>query len=317
MIEIIIVCILLLVLVQIKSQRRHVPDLSREEFDVGRMNMSNSSVIICGLARDIDYVLPKNLEYLEEISKLFGNVHYIFYENDSRDHTLEILQDFCKAHPNSTLISEKLNLNPAKASVTDKSKIRVMKMAYFRNKLVSRIREMPNYDFVMMYDLDMRGKPEISGIVSSFSNIDWDMICAYGLYKYAYDNYRIHMYDTFAYRDADGKRTETDIQQMPKKTVNSRQSFENQNTQPRQSFENRGFAQKGEITQQYLDSLLSSQNPRIPITSGFNGIAFYRRKVYDECDYDGYDCEHICFHDKMLAKGYNRLFMNTKMITYI
>lgn len=53
----------------------------------------------------------------------------------------------------------------------------------------------------------------------------------------------------------------------------------------------------------------------IPVKSCFGGLGIYRMDAYKSAEYAGYDCEHVCFHQRMIEKGYGRIYMNPSQIT--
>ena len=109
-------------------------------------NRTNFNVIIGGCARDCEKNLPKVLEKIKKLSNN-KNVYYIFYENDSKDNTLKLLNDFVNNNNvKGKIITEKLNI-----------KRRTPRIAHCRNQILKHIFENDlhkKYNFFINMDLD-------------------------------------------------------------------------------------------------------------------------------------------------------------------
>jgi hypothetical protein len=55
-------------------------------------------------------------------------------------------------------------------------------------------------------------------------------------------------------------------------------------------------------------------NELVPVQSAFGGTAIYTKDAFLSSTYDGYDCEHLCFHESLIKKGFNKLFLNPSFI---
>jgi len=256
----------------------------------GKKRMKNSNVLIVGLGRDIDQILPYSIHRLKDLTKRFKDYRIILYENDSEDNTLIILKLWADEDKKVIILSEDL-LEEKAVSYGGISYDRFEKMAYFRNKCLEEVKK-PKYkdfDYVIVVDLDLLGGFSVDGISSSFGYDNWDMIAANGcgFIRFATTG-ALDYYDQLAYRDKKGRRIRgfcvDDICKNAK-------SFT-----PNPSYN---------IT----DTIL------YPVTSAFGGLAIYRREIFDICSYAGYDCEHICLHDCMIKHGFDRMFTNPQMVT--
>ncbi len=248
----------------------------------GKKRMKNSKVLIIGLGRDIDQILPYSIHRLKNLSKRFKDYRVIVYENDSEDNTRLILKSWADHDKKIIILSENLPRNHAVA--------RFDRMAYFRNKCLQEIRK-PQYndfDYVIVIDLDLLGGFSINGISSSFNHDNWDMIAANGcsFLRFATTDI-LDYYDQLAYRDKKGRR----IRGFCIDDMCNVESFA-----PKPNYD---------ITDTKL----------YPVTSAFGGLAIYRKEIFDICSYSGYDCEHICLHDCMIKHGYGRMFTNPQMVT--
>ena len=111
---------------------------------------ASSSVAICGLARDIEPVVPKLTEVLAALCNLFLNARVYLYENDSVDATRLRLQALAASDARITLKSE-YRQRPKWGPV--RSTVRADQMAEYRNVYhqavaageVSGLRDRPGY----------------------------------------------------------------------------------------------------------------------------------------------------------------------------
>lgn len=180
------------------------------------------NVCIVMLCRD-------SLSYLKEIEKSFEllersyqvNFSYLFLENGSQDKTSSFIQSFLSKR-NGELI------HPDPAVPLD-SFIRTEKMAYLRN--LAKEKSPANHPWLMLIDTDIYFNSDILKIMFDHlsNNNQIGMLCSNGLevikkkglrkYKKRYrglkkeiatDSHQIfltqnHYYDTYAYRDLQGK----------------------------------------------------------------------------------------------------------------
>lgn len=255
--------------------------VSSDVLSRGKQVAAKCSIVVCGLVRDLGYCLSATLARLQKLTEGFHKVHFVFYENDSKDNSVRLLQRFRDKLGSSrvTILTEKLGLGETKAAGEWESKSRFDKMAMFRNKIVHFLRKkqrLDQYDFVLWHDMDALGGVSRKGFLDTLAAADtWDMVCAYAIDASVLRlKGHEHMYDTLAYRDAHGKRVSTDVSLHWDKP--GRRSW-------------------------------------IKITSGFNGLAIYKAPVFRACEYQGDDCEHIALHDGMIKNGFKRMFMNLNL----
>lgn len=238
------------------------------------------SVIIVGLTKDSSTYISKTINRIEELSKNFKSYRVILYENDSRDNTKQILNNWKQSNNNVVILSGNINRHSA-VNYGPLSTERFKIMAEYRNKCVQEMnkKEYDPFDYVIMLDVDLKDW-DIQGIIDSFSKRDrWDMVFSFGVInKNAY-------WDTLAYRDNYHTDTLRDSKQ-------------------RKSLHKKLYGHKG-------------KNTLIPALSGFGGLAIYKKEIFKYCNYDGSnDCEHISLHECMRNKGYTKIFLNPKMKTF-
>jgi len=172
------------------------PPTDRNDFSkkvaAGYENMKVAKVVICGITKDDAAILPLTIARIEKTGGCFCDYRVIIYENDSRDNTLDILQNWEAVNPRVKIMTESIQGTPIRQLS------RTQRLACFRNRYLDLVKESPNYasfDFVMIVDMDLKGGWSNDGIATSFARSDWDVIAANSI---GYHNLRKTYYDTFA-----------------------------------------------------------------------------------------------------------------------
>jgi len=265
----------------------HFNSIEASLIEQGKNIMKNKTVIFTGLCRDIEHSIPLMLKFIRKAGGLFADYKIVLYENDSKDNTGNILKNVSDV----ILLQEKLNIELA-VTHGEHSINRFKKMSYFRNKCLEKIKTM-NADYVIVIDMDLLGGFSIDGLCSSFGYLKyskWDIMGANGI---NYINYQKDLsllfadkyyYDPLAYRDEKYRRVKGHC------------------------VDSCGFTCDRPIFDVKIPDL-------IPVTSCFGGMVIYDYDVFVSGKYEGYDCEHICFHDNIIKANPNlRMFVNSQMI---
>ena len=243
----------------------------------GLAKMANSSVVFCGLCRDVRQFLPRTAARIERLGEMFQEYRVILYENDSVDATPEFLSDWKSSNPRVDLMieSEGRPRYPRNRSLE-----RAAWMAHCRNRLRERIlKSNADADYVIMFDSDLIGGWSYTGIANSFGHQNWDFIGSYGVLRRAgkkHGQFPYLHFDTWAFRPMRGTEA--------RKLVNH----------------NHLVMRRGE--------------PLLPVESCFGGLGVYRKECFRVAEYGGDDCEHVVFHNRLSRAGFDRLFMNPSQI---
>jgi GT2 family glycosyltransferase len=107
------------------------------------------NISVLGLWRNSEKHIYKTLSSLESLS-LLGDFSFYFYENDSTDNTLKILQNWTKEN-NGKIIFENINA-PSFGSVPDVQ--RIILLSYYRNKAKQLILD-SNSEYTLLLDTDI------------------------------------------------------------------------------------------------------------------------------------------------------------------
>lgn len=293
------------------------------------------SVIICGIAKDIQPYIFNTIQEIERLASNFAEYRVIIYENNSADGTKQSLASWAYRNPSVTVISENLTQeqlregersfdprgNPPRFSAIAKARNRVLE--------VIKTEAFDAFTYVVMADLDFSGSWPVESIVETidvYGVEDWDCVCANG------HTYSGTYYDRFAFRD-------------------------------------KHFPFGPEILASWSDEIhlqkiSFSGEDWIPVHSAFGGIAIYKkhslivgtyssyvteevRKDYHNlaltvdplnkyiqeycmstnssvqeplvfracCDLEPYPicCEHVAIHSSMRLQGHGKIFINPKM----
>jgi hypothetical protein len=168
-----------------------------------RTHLANSSIAICGLARNCAHKLPANIKFIENLKTYFKLLQVVVLENDSHDNTRAILDNWSVSSSNVIILD---GINISTISISDRidrkvnpyySYKRINYLATLRNQYLNYIkRDGRVYDYILVLDFDV-DKISLKGVFSSFEQRDsWDVACAYGYSISPRLQERIH--DTYA-----------------------------------------------------------------------------------------------------------------------
>jgi len=238
--------------------------------------MATRRVVLTGLARNLEAVLPLTIRRLERLGCLFRDHRVVVYENDSTDRTREILAHWAAGDGRVRLVTEDRRdpVNP-----TTRCLDRVGRMAAYRSRCQAEVLAAHgDFDCAIVVDLDILGGWSLDGIASSFGHDGWDFVGSNGLIYRRHGLWMnaVRQYDTWALRFDDRCRP------LPTATAG-------------------GFVPvRGQ--------------PLVRVTSCFGGLGVYRMQAYAAGAYDGTDCEHVGFHRSLRSRGFGRLFLNPSQL---
>jgi len=248
--------------------------LQAADTERGRLELKKHKVLVLGISRDNRWQLQRVIKYIEITAKQFADYKVIIFENDSTDGTKFMLKMWSKLNNKVEIITQDFNLQKRPS---------LKFLADIRNKYLNQIEgKYPDYDLLMMLDMDMYRGWDIRGIYDTFSQFsNWQAVCANGLDMQT----GTRMYDAFSFR-SDEYPHEPEEKDYWTNIVPNMQKVYPVNT------------------------------PLIPVKSCFNGLAFYKRKYISGCRYDSIneDCEHIAFHQCIRDKNGGEMYLNPSMI---
>jgi hypothetical protein len=242
----------------------------------GRRIAREKRAVICGLARDLEWILPKTLQRLQRLGEMFADYRIVIYENDSKDRSRLILEHFQKQNSRVHLLSDSLG-DPPNQSI--RCLRRADRMAKYRNRYREYVAEkFADFDFTIVADLDLPGGWSENGIAHTFGHSEWDFVGSNGLIKKKYlVGEKLLQFDAWALRK-DGS-----YEALTTREVN--------------------------YLRWKLDLGL------IPVYSCFGGLGIYRMPAMLSCADAGGDCEHVPLHREMRNQGMTKLFLNPFQVT--
>lgn len=240
------------------------------KIELGKEHIKNQKIAVLCLTRDSEQYLENNIEKITHLLELALDYKIILYENDSIDNTKTVLQKLADKNKNIRYYTED---NGRKKFGSVKSLERTQSLAEYRNKLLNQIKNDRNlcvYDYVMVMDLDFADFSE-PGILNSFGwlsdNNSIDAIAGNSFeLKKVFNEYSLWNYDSWAFRF----------------------SWWNE-------LKNNEYIRYNPMLWFGL-FIMPMGSPLLQVNSAFGGTAIYRTKKFIHGVYDGYDCEHVCFH---------------------
>lgn len=242
----------------------------------------NLDITFVGLARNAEQNIRESIKTLLDIP-VFKSINLVVFENDSKDNTKKILSDLKSKYSNLHFLTEDFN---APFLPLSKSIHRTNALAKYRNICRQYIKDnLEKNDYTIVIDLDFIDI-SINGIFNTFGWLSDQKIHAICGNYYQLKNVfnsdlkTLWNYDNWSFR----ANWWHDKQAEPN------------NYDPMLWF---GF---------WMPPVGS---PLIPINSGFGGMTTYKTSSFLSSEYDGYDCEHVCFHKNLKNKIPDfQLFLN-------
>jgi hypothetical protein len=264
--------------------------------ETGFESMSNSSVAICGIARDCSSQLTRLIPKLEALGGKFQAHKIIVVENDSADDTAEIILAWAARNKNVIPILFSANKevaaqqNMSTKRARDFNHSRISRIAFARNLYLHELQNHQQTDYVIVVDLDIMDF-SMSGIANSFEQgRKWDCATSSGLRYTLRTPFSPTVYwDTYAYEPCAG--FPSGVQRLADIRSSQRQ----------------------------LRERLKSKE-LIPALSAFGGLAIYRYKILAGHQYGVVKnndpevpilCEHVDLHRSISkSTGNFRLVIN-------
>jgi hypothetical protein len=261
---------------------------NQEEYNakviLGRQKMSESTVVICGIARDISKNIMANIARIERLGKMFDDYRVVIYENDSTDNTDILLRQWEDKNYNVKILSEKLGDKKHKSS-TDVD--RLVALANYRNKYLAEIfSRSVSSDYIIVADLDLKGGWSYEGICNSFGYDNWSAMGSNGL-----------LYGLSpSLKDEDGSPSMIRVY-----------------------YDSLAFRRIGHPEQHVSSEInaLTYNRGEEPfrVLSCFGGLALYKHSAFrHDARYSGPDCDHVELHSRMLDVGIDDIYLNPSQI---
>lgn len=238
--------------------------------------MRDSSVIICGLARNLSSHINYTIARLEYLSSLFNKCKVIIYTNDNEDGTGQSLNvEFISNSQDWILLWENLN-KTFHGSVSTSQ--RYIDMAYYRNQYLKEAYKY-NADYLVVLDTDVLGGYSWNGIAHSINSMNGKVGCI-GSNSLIYNNDIRLYYDSLAFRRLNSEKRHDDTE------INLFKY-------------NRG------------ETLVQLQS----CFGGVAIYNFSTLKNNNLC-YEDYDCDHVTLNRKLINLGYSNYLNPSMITLY-
>ena len=241
-------------------------------------------ILFCAICRNVGDVLERNILCLERIGKSFLDYHIFFYENDSIDNTVQILERYKSDKIN--YVSEKRedkNYRELLENGKDPWHFNRCKvLAECRNKYLEYTKNFHGFDYLCVFDADLKGGWSYDGIKHGIFTLELDSqtacVSSYGVLSEYTNELSLEdmdpkdylMYDSFAFRPI--------------------------NSKPRHMIE----------LQAYNFINFERGDDPIKVESNFGGIAIYKMKSIIDCKYGAkewktgfVDPDHVVFNGQI------------------
>lgn len=274
------------------------------------LQAAQEKIIICGICRNVDHALSWMKKNVEDLGSHFDDYRVVIYENNSTDRTVQMLNDWTQENAKVLFKSEHLDHFSA---------ARTENIANARNSLLTFIKELSldDYKILVMADFDFHCDWPIEEMLKSIAcPMEWDAICANGLYSLSEPFY----WDRYAFR----------CQECPYGPEVLGDSWWWNDIYNRIYFD-------------------MNSDEYVPVFSAFGGLTIYKTEAVLQCSYTGlvtdelktfYQnntgseisfvgntywehpsdphvvtcCEHVNFYALMKMHGFDKVFVNPKMV---
>ena len=140
----------------------------------GKQYMRSQRVVICTLLRDVSTKIASIIRRTEKIASFFGDYRILIVENDSKDDTRKKLLEWSQKNNKVVVLGcgenvEKCEMKLPKTEGHSVYKSRIDKMVKLRNIYLDEIKERyTDFNYVIVWDMDIIGSVYIDGIQNSF-----------------------------------------------------------------------------------------------------------------------------------------------------
>jgi hypothetical protein len=274
------------------------PEEFKKQAKIGRNIAKKKKIVFAGLMRNIENNVKAVVKKLKFIGKHFKNYKIVLFENDSTDDTRKIVKKQALKNKNIILLgcdhlgSRECILKQKHGYVLGwNSENRYVRMAKYREEYVNYIKKhLTDYDYVMVFDMDIDGAISIDGLMMSIAKDDFGAIYGNGQCSPygTFGSYPI-TYDIIAYVD-----------------INEPYPTENK------------LGVTNIVTNAFrMNYGKSMKDGFIPVRSAFNGFALYKMDAFVKGSYLGVPvCEHINFAKKLDDNGFKQ-YINYAWIVHL
>lgn len=278
---------------KISFPQKLFPSPPKNNIDDGKNISHKSKILFCGIARNVERTLQKNIDRMQFLGCYFKEYKIFVYENDSKDATRQILQNadinYQSEHREDSNYWEDIRSGKVNSHLH-----RCESLAKCRNKYLEYARNYAqDYDYICILDLDTKGW-SYKGFFDSINRLhktdNIGCVSAYGILSDFQNKYTLEetvnsllMYDSFAFR--------LENQEVMSNTI---QAYFNQ---------------------------LKFNEPTF-VKSNFGGMAIYKMPVIIDHSYSAkltnnfVDCDHVCINEAILNNNWKHILNPYMIVSY-
>ena len=298
------------------------------------LHLRESHATFLCVGKNVESTLRNILRQIDELGVFFGTYDVLFVDGNSSDRTKEIFEKFAlqKSDKVKTMFvsvpSE--NLFELEGPFRGHKMPREGRIAIARNKGLKILDSFRfgnaslNYNYVIMIDADIFGW-DLRGVIDTFGKRDsWDVVCANGvmfngIYRdtYAFRSTHVETNHHWTGSDLSSYNVSEDLLKHGRLS-RARKDLHRMQLKARKIMEN---PMRGNLP--HIDSLntIASSPNLVTVDSCFAGLAIYKRKILQNCEYsyrhkdppNMLDCEHVLFHECIRMRNKARIATNTEM----
>ena len=262
------------------------------------IDIAKKSIIVCGIVRDAEKGLRRNIPVVNALCRSFASYKIVVFENDSKDGTKKLLKEWMDGDPENILVSmcDKYGVKtiPDRAPRPGVNRFfcraRIAKMADLRNQYMQYIAQQHlSADYLVVVDMDV-AQLYLKPILDVFrEDREWDAVSAYGYSLSPLLRRRYH--DTYALCVLENKH----------KPQTEHIIFK---------------------ANRYLDGIRPSHD-WVRVASAFGGLTIYSFDAVRDIRYEVLDnadprvevyCEHYSIYRQMESKGHDKFFVVPSMV---
>jgi hypothetical protein len=251
---------------------------------------SESSILICGTARNLEKYINSEIEHLDSCTNNFKKKFFFVVESDSSDETVALLEQLSKNRANFNYYSF--------GNLSKQFPKRTKRLEICRNKIVEEVKNNVDYrsiDYVLIADLDNVNQLLTADKINRCWQLkkDWDILTA---------NQSELYYDIWALRHPDWSNQDCIHQLDRLKNFVSKEQAENLAVRSKQVYIGENF-------------------DLLEVDSAFGGLGIYKKEVFIQGHYEGLDsegneiCEHVKFHESIKVHGF-KIYINPALINF-
>ena len=174
----------------------------------GLSTTKGSTIVICGLARNIAHRIRSKRTEIEELGAYFDDYRVIVVSNNNTDDTLVRLNEWAIENPRVYVAtpedSEVVDYYTVQRKKTERERRathdrRIRRMADLREHYLTRVKtHHADASYMLVMDLDIDGRADPKGFLSNFVKTDWSAVFVNGMVSHLF-GWIYKPYDSLAF----------------------------------------------------------------------------------------------------------------------